>query len=393
MSAKKFTQNDLDISLKYISPSVYPGLYNKEDIPEGLTYVDRQIISIDSFQIDDEQSLDKSIASKSRHLTPDEAATQSARAAGRGESADRVFHSVRTFGFKLDTKPMSVAIFPNNLIYLINGRTRMQELNRHGFKNIIADVYRCNSWEAYHDAKQLFNVREDPYSPHTMEDIVQTCQYAIKRGWIKNTYDEIKKKVDIVAPSCFSPNEINKIVLRSMAGKIGTSVSWTTKAAYKELRTWGYVDNENNNGIYYFVYSSEGPVKAIPAASKYLMEDLAGKKVKELRVVIHTSTLQGADPEQSWKNKIDSFRTAWKNYMQMIKDAMFTKDSEFLHKVKLFGALPAVDTLASEYPMDRVVMFHVGKLKNHLFSELSMNNGLSTALGLYEEEGDELEEV
>lgn len=392
MSAKKFTQKDLEISLQYISPNVYPGLYNKDDIPVGLTYIDRQIIPIDSFLNDDEQSIDKNIASKSRHLSADEAAVQSARTNGRGEQAQKVYHSVRTFGFKLDTKPISIAIFPDGSKYLINGRTRIQELNRHSFKNIIADVYKCASYEAYHEAKQLFNVREDPYSPHTMEDVVKTVQYAIERGWIKRDYAECEKKVNKVAPGCFSPVEIGKIVARSMAGPLASSISYTTKSAFKEIRKMGYIDNENNNGIYYFVYSSEGPVKAIPAACKYLQEDLAGKKVKELRVVIHTSTLQGADPELSWKNKIDNFRTTWKNYTQYIKDAFFTKDSEFLHKIKLFGALPAVSLLASEYPMDKIVMFHVGKLKNNLFSQLSLNNGLLNALGIYDDETEDDDE-
>jgi hypothetical protein len=389
MSAKKFTQNDLEISLKYINPSVYPGLYNKDDLIDGLEYINRQIVPLGTFFNDDEQSLDKSISDKSRHLSSDEAAVQSARTNGRGLQAENVYYQIRTYGFKLDHKPISIAIFPDGSKYLINGRTRIQELTAQGFTNIIADIYNCSSYEAYHDAKQLFNAVEDPYSPHTMEDIVKTCRYAIKRGWTKNDYGDIVKRINRVAPGCFSTAEINKIALRTMSGDIGSSISWTTNSAKKEIRKWGYVDNENNNGIYYYVYSSEAPVKAIPAACCYLAEDLAGKKVKELRVVIHTSTLQGADPEESWKTKIDNFRTGWKKYTQYIKDGLFTKESEFLHKIKLFGVIPAVESLASEYPMDKIVMFHVGKLKKYSFSEMSTANGLTRALDTEDFEDDE----
>ena len=176
------------------------------------------------------------------------------------------------------------------------------------------------------------------------------------------------------------------MIHRAMANEnISSSVSWTSKQAAKEIAQWGYVDNENNNGIYYFVYSSEAPVKAIPAAAKYLTETLAGKKVKELRVVIHTGTLQGADPELSWKTKIDNFRNEWKSALQAIKEAFFTRESEFILKIKLFGALPAVSSLAMEYPMDKLVMFHVGKLKNKTFSEIGFDTGIGNALEVAEE--------
>ena len=53
MSVKKFTENDLEISKKYVNPDVYPGLYNKDDIPAGLEYVGRQLVDIDDFKIDE----------------------------------------------------------------------------------------------------------------------------------------------------------------------------------------------------------------------------------------------------------------------------------------------------------------------------------------------------
>ena len=386
MSVKKFTENDLEISKKYVNPDVYPGLYNKDDIPAGLEYVGRQLVDIDDFKIDDAEAFDKNLLVKSRHMTAENAAVQTARVHGRGAEAEKVYYYVRTFGYKLDKIPMSIAVFPDGTKYLINGRTRLEELARHKFTNIIADVYRCTSREGYHEAKQLFNVREDPYSPHTMEDIISTVNYAIKRGWIKRTYDDIQKKIDKVAPGSFFPNEVSKMIHRAMANEnISSSVSWTSKQAAKEIAQWGYVDNENNNGIYYFVYSSEAPVKAIPAAAKYLTETLAGKKVKELRVVIHTGTLQGADPELSWKTKIDNFRNEWKSALQAIKDAFFTRESEFLLKIKCFGAIPAVSSLASEYPMDKLVMFHVGKLKNKTFGEIGFDSGIGNALEIAEE--------
>ena len=38
LSAKCFTQEHLDLSLKYISPDVYPGLYAKSDLPKNIEF-------------------------------------------------------------------------------------------------------------------------------------------------------------------------------------------------------------------------------------------------------------------------------------------------------------------------------------------------------------------
>lgn len=387
MSAQKFTREDVSISKKYINPEVYPGLYDPEELPKGVKFLERKLIDIDDFIIDDSDSLDASLPSVIRHNKIGAVTVQSARVYGRGKEADNVFYNIRTFGYKLDKIPMSIAVFPDGKKYMINGRTRLEELKRHNFKNIIVDVYDCSSLEGYHEAKQLFNVKSDPYSPHTMEDIVFTCRHAIKMGWTKSTYDAVRDKINKVAPGCFSESEIGKIINRSINDdKLSTSTAWTTKTATEYARRIGYVDNKDNNGIYYFVYSAEGSVKVIPTAARYLKEDLRGKKVKELRIIIHTGTLQGADPEASWKNKIDACRNAWKNYMHYINDAYFP-NSELSNVIKLYGALPAVSGLSDEYPMDRLVMFHVGKLKNRSFAELSFSNGLMEALDV-----DDLEE-
>ena len=379
MSVKKFTKNDVDISKKYINPEVYPGLYDSTELPKNLKFVSRQLIDIDSFEIDDEDAMDKSVPAHARHGKTN-ITNQTARSNSRGVYAEQVHYSLRTFGYKLDNIPMSIAIMVDGTKYMINGRTRLEELRRQGFKNIIADVYECTSWESYHDAKQLFNVRSDPYSPHTMEDIVTTCQHAISKGWIKSTYDDILKKVNEVAPGCFLESEVNKIVIRAMNTKTLKSTAYTTKSATEDLRKFGYVDNHQNNGIYYFVFSAEGSVKMISAAAKYLSETLHGKKVKELRIVVHTGTLQGADPEASWKNKIDNCRNTWRHYLQYIKDSYF--GTEIKDVIKLYGALPAVSSLADKYPMDKVVMFHVGQLRTMTFAEIELHENMNKMVGL-----------
>jgi hypothetical protein len=53
LSAKCFTQEHLDLSLKYICPDVYPGLYAKSDLPKNIEFVKRKIMNISDIVIDD----------------------------------------------------------------------------------------------------------------------------------------------------------------------------------------------------------------------------------------------------------------------------------------------------------------------------------------------------
>jgi hypothetical protein len=144
----------------------------------------------------------------------------------------------------------------------------------------------------------------------------------------------------------------------------------------------GYIDNDKNNGIYYKVYSTEYVSKSFVTLSSFYRNLVKeGKKVKELRVILHTGTLDGSDPVHSWKSRIDKFRRSWDSFYDNIEYAFF-EHPERSRKIKLYGALPAVTSIAKEYPMDRLVMFHTGKLKDNLFSDLDDVDGLNKFMEL-----------
>ena len=375
LSAKKFTENDLDISKKYINPDVYPGIYDADEVPIGIKYITRKLVNIDDFEIGMDEDIDNKLSNAKMFLTQDP------REFGRGEKADEVFASVQAHGYKLDKIPMSVCRCPDGKDYIMNGRTRLEKLISAGFTNIIADYYTTDNLDAFNKMAQITNVREDPYSPHTKGDIIKHCNHAIHMGYLKREYQDIVARILEIAPTSFKPATINKmaLVVQQGDGRTNSVLSFTEVTAKKWLKQNGYHDNDKNNGIYYKVISCSFYSKAITMAARYLMNDLKGLYVKELRLVLHTDTLDGADPEVSWKSKTDTFRNKYDNSLRDIEQAYFNR-TESRTTIKLFAVIPAVQSLSETYNMDKLVMFHVGQLKDMSFSEIDTEDTLEAFL-------------
>lgn len=380
LSAKRFTENDLEISLKYINPEVYPGLYFKDVLPAGVTYECRKLMNIADIRLDIPDNFDDL---PEQEIEDNMLQGGGARVAGIGANAKEVGASIDAHGFKLSHIPISVAKGPNGHDTLVNGRTRLFKLKASGFTNVIVDYYHADNWDSFLKLTVMTNGVEDPYSPHTKGDIIYHCNHAIKQGRLKRETNEVLARVQELAPSSFKPATINKIVLAVINGDSYTSTcrGFTEATAIKWLKDHGYHDNEKGNGIYYKILSTEFAKKAHTMAAMYMQDDLKGLDVKELRIVLHTGTLDAADPEVSWSNKIDNFRHRWETYSEAIEKHFFDRP-KVKNIIRLYGAIPAVYSLSEKYNMDYLVMFHVGKLKDHTLSEIHGEENFEDAINI-----------
>lgn len=382
ISAKKFTQKDLDLVNLYVNPLVYPGLYSNKELREGFKYVDRRIVDIDDINLDVQDIFNEMDL---KEYGNNNFVTQSAaiRANGKGANADKVDASIVADGFELSHAPISVAHCPNKQDMILDGRTRLNQLKQLGFTNVIVDYYTCDSWNAYFLEGIKRNPPEKPRSPMKKEDIITNCNVSIKNGWMKREVGDIENRIKEIAGNSVNYYTKQKIVHNVMYGVGHTSnvLSLDETTASNWMKRNGYIDNDKDNGIYYKVVSASAWSKAITASADKLCEELEanGKRVKELRIVLHTGTLDGADPSASWQGKIDSFRNGWKSDLHNIEKAFFA-DSARRATIKLYGAIPAVAELSGLYPMDRLVMFHVGKLKTMSFSEIATEEALDEEL-------------
>jgi hypothetical protein len=341
-------------------------------------------MDISDIEVNPPDSVFKSLDAKTRNNLYSQVVF--ARAAGRGEDADRVDASISESGYELCHVPIAVAITPNGVITIVDGRTRLNRLIQAGFTNVIVDYYECTEWKAYLKELVKRNRPSSPRSPMTKSDIIVNCNTAVKMGWLNNDdVNEVRAYVEEITDKRIAKNVMDKI-LQSV--KYGDGYSAEVKAvdekeAAEFLKVNGYKNNENNNGIYYTTFSASAWSKAVVYAAKELHElESSGAIVKELRVVLHTGTLDAADPALSWQNKIDSFRSGWKEDMSAIEISYF-KDARHRAIIRLFAAIPAVSSLG--YPMDKLVMFHVGELKDQYFRDIRLNKGMTNVFDVVDE--------
>lgn len=369
LSAKEFTEVDRLKSLQYYNKETWPGLYT--NLPKGMRYVDRFIVKIEDIVLDVSTDGDAKKIYNNFFMKQSGAI----RMYGVGENANEVYTSLKEHGFELSNQPISVAgIHGFNMI--LDGRTRLWGLKNAGFENVIIDLYEIDEWEIYFREGLRRNSRPRPSSPMTKADVVNNCNNAIENGWLKREWDDIMAYVNDVTDKSFATNVCRKIAHNVMYG-IGYSASVLTinkEVAKVWLKQNGYQDNVNNNGIYYEAFASSAYSKAVAGAAGRLAElEEEGKTVKELRIVIHTGTLEGSNPIISWEDAVDSFRRGWTDDLNHIGKYFFGAD-DLGSRIKLYGAIPAVVQLSQLYPMDKLVMFHVGPLKNKLFSKIRLED-------------------
>jgi hypothetical protein len=367
LSAKIFTDKDLQISLKYVNPEVYPGLYDNKVLPKGFKYIKRKLMTPHNILCTTEEA--QTLYGKDNFVTQHYAI----RMSGRGSEYNKVLACLNNVGFELCHNPISVALAPDGKLWAIDGRTRLQCLKEAGFTNVIVDYYECTEWSSFYTEAVKRNPIARPRSPMKKADIISNCNYSIKKGWITRDYDSIISHVKELTGNALSNNVMQKIIQNVLygVGYTGEVSAFDEKSANNWLRDNGYRDNVNNNGIYYKVVSASAWSKAIVSVADKLCDELEanGMRVKELRVILHTGTLDGADAIKSWQGKIDSFRSGWKSNVDNIEKAFFD-ESVRRPIIKLYGAIPAVKEISYLYPMDKLVMFHVGALKTMSFAEI-----------------------
>ena len=294
---------------------------------------------------------------------------QTARILGEGINKDEV-HASLDKGYLLSKVPPSI-VWINGIPYLCNGRTRYGKLKKQNKTNMIVDCYEADNWDAFHFFAIMSNRASEPESPHTLMDVKHYCDVAIKNNHLERTWDTITERVEAIVNGTFSKEKKKRIVTDIFHGdNLSTSfVAYDEKTSQEFLTKGGYIDNLHNNGIYYFVVSSAFHSKALTNVAKYYDKLLTkGKLVKELRIIIHTSVLEGEDPIECWKKRIDKFRRNWSIQKNQMRQAWYTTSAKEKNIISLYGATPACEELP--FPMDKAVLFDKGVIANHFFDEL-----------------------
>ena len=387
LSKKTFTQEHVELSLAYINPKVWPGYYDNKILKKEfktLKFIDRRIMAIADITYDiPEDQLEPYPLTMRQFVTNNKMMVQTARSNGRGSKAPDVWASMRKNGYELSHVPMAVVKMMDNKNHFNDGRTRLEELLEQGFTHVIVDYYTCSDWHSFTSFALFRNPPEKARSPQTLNDVITNGVQEIKSGRLKDNKEEIEKYVKRVTGDAHDENIFGKIVKGIQGGKSAQSSSLNEHQAREWLITNGYLNNIKNNGIYYLVVAASSQSSSIVAGAHELQRlRSAGIKVKKLRLVINPGTLKGADPEDSWKGIVDSFRNAYHGNIDLIKNSHFV-DAKDKDIIKLFGAIATVHSMAQTYPLNKIVEFNKTFTKKHnSFMELDTQNALTELMGI-----------
>jgi len=376
----ELTNEHLESSKVYIDPDRYPDRYLPKDLEKGIKFLQRELINLNQMVMPTDHN---------QHTNTGQIARTSTAA-----NAEQTEFSIVKNGLALNALPPAVLVLPNGDYRWLDGITRGGIFKKLKMKNMIADVYEVDPQYSKKDQEQAqhrfsirMNANERPASPFTKDDLVRHVCHSFNQGWIKNDYESIKKEIELINKNQFKEHAVNHMIMdarnKTIKQETGTPITETFDEASAKswLRNKAKVqNNDNNNGIYYQTYAAGYISKSTSAIShnyQLLLKDLEMQNKpapKEYRVILHPRTLKSGDPEKSWKKSYDDFRTGWERTLGEIGNSFFLdKDKKSIttnSKIILYGGIPACWSLEEDYPMDSIVKFNQGKLKNKLFKDV-----------------------
>jgi|TARA_R110002020_G_scaffold416497_1_gene625783 hypothetical protein len=341
---KKFTEEHKAITKRYYNnywKENYPELYG-DGLPEAIKFLKFEIVSRNSLKL----------------------GIQKSRGGGKTVQIkyNEIKQNIERNGYKLKHPPISVFHWNHKETdgdrdgyTIITGNTRSQILADYDMENFVVAVYeRADDFsdeevqDALESAGLLFNSIHDPASPISKEDVVRIVTLAIKRykdtngeAGIPKDWASISERVNYVCGSgTFQKQTRDFIVTRiyNNANPRSIVIPWgMSKSA--EFRVNTFMDRNkwvDTDKVKYLATSTgsipRSFVRAVEIASKF--------PKAEVRIVLHTSTLDGYDHEQIYKDRIQKFCAVFQNILQNANKASDTGAT--FSRIKIYGALPAV---------------------------------------------------
>ena len=369
-SIKEFTQEHLETYQRLNPEEAYPWLFGDE-LPESLEVMETTLVDISGVNwLDNEQGI----------------RTQGVRSGGKNPKYKEISRDISNFGFKL-TQPAISLLQLNNEIIPLNGRTRSSifENSYSHLKNIIAIVYQIKKEYLHPDGTptpqaesdiSIFgcsaNAYTDPSGDLSKEDVVREVKGAIEKGWITQNLKDIQDRVGrLCGKGVFTERTRSDLSFRifnqfSQDDKIlpwdvSNVKLWRNKNKLVDV-DWDAPKSIDGGetlyrGIKYVVVSSETLEKSVGTVARTAKEN----PDYFIRVVIHTGILKGFDPETNYLEKVDKFRTVWNNHLDNLAYAFFNGGPALQKRVRLFGALPAIQSM---HDLTKLVKFVTKDLEN-----------------------------
>ena len=105
-----------------------------------------------------------------------------------------------------------------------------------------------------------------------------------------------------------------------------------------------------HNGVRYVTYTTQNHAKVFLS----IMETAYNYPNDEIRVIVHTGTLEGFDLEKCWIDRVNAFKYFYQRILLQTSSVYFDNKSPVQNRVKLYGVLPSVSSM---HDLDKVILF------------------------------------
>ena len=282
----------------------------------------------------------------------DQTISQIHRTGGRAKDAQQVHRSLAK-GYKLTNKPPAV-LRVGNEDHWLTGDTRKEYFAKVGREFIIVAVFKPKASATAFDIEDAISVmgqvlqETDVANPNTVEDVKMALARQCEVWKSSNgdagvnpfDLDALVARVNVIG-SRFTDTKRYDIAYGVYNYYNPTCVvaSWSSdkKAAFRiesYMKNFKLIDSTN----VMYICAAASTVSKVFTRSLALA---AANPEKEIRIMFHTSTLTGGDPEASFH------RVAIENiqkFEQMIVNANLVSGGN-INRIKVYGILPAVGSM------------------------------------------------
>ena len=377
---KRFTQAHLEKSFNLINQDAYPEIFGDEIIAGLVLSGDGSIRLIDNTLID-------WFGNGPNNMT------QTVRVGGKNPKYKEIKNDMSTYGYKLRNIPIMVLDNGDGTYTPINGRTRNEILKSYGFVNCICIVYESAPGKITLEIKDAIskmglkaNAENDPAGDLMLQDVYNEGLNAIDEGFIKlsgNTAADyllvLERINEICGKGIFTVDKRTATATRivNAFATTGRVYSWSVKGAAEEWMKSKGKKFKNiepvfdvtgkliKRGIVYIIVSSATLEKSMVKAVKTACDN----RDSDVRVIIHTGTLTGYIPSETYVKKIYNFRKEWASGLNDFSFAFFRNTSYSSSPISLYGALPAVELLGEMKYLKRFTPYTVTSLDDLIDNE------------------------
>lgn len=264
-------------------------------------------------------------------------------------------------GYKLKYIPPCVLFYSNDF-EILTGNTRLQILAEMGIEEVVICEYVVkpefagNSAvirEAILESGQTFNTTHDPSSPPSQASIMRAlkslCDLYLQSkgeaGVNPEDVDALLARVDVLCgKGIFQPQTRVKLALE-VRNNFSTDVivAWqdNKNARYRlkdYMERYKFISNDK---VEYMFAATSSPAKAWSRA----LELHEQYPEKEIRIIAHTSVLEGYDYENIYKNRIKYFYDLISRYKSLTVSVSKGSRSFLDSKIVVYGAYPAISSI------------------------------------------------